>query len=248
MLTPLNILNLIKANKAPYWKVYIIRDYRKNLAGSYSCENCKEDESFDEKLIKSQKALENFLSNFEGDNSVFEMEMRTSKTANQGGVFEGLQFSLRHEKEDNLSGLQNDFSGYIHKGSLESMLDNVRKENQLALERERLNWERKLFEDELKEKKAEIKELETKYNSNSEILKDSFAKAISGLLSGFIEDKNDNISGTPDEDEKNNAANDVAAYLYDNCNKDEIIKIKEIIKNVHAKKRENKQGVAPEKD
>jgi len=258
MLSPRNIYSLIASNNAPYWKLFLIRDYKRNLVGSYSCENVAKDAEIAEKVQKSKEALSNMLANWEGETCPFEIDMRTSNTANGSSIFEGIRFKLdaseSNEGNSGLSGIPNNPEalaglGYVHRAQLESMLENVRNQSRLDIERERLAWQKEQFERELKEKQNELKELEKKYNSNSSLIQDGLTKALSGLISNFISiPGNESISGTEEKDEKNEAANDVAAYLYENFDMNEISKIKEVVKNVYTQKTttRNKQEPAIE--
>ena len=204
-------------------------------------------------IDKSIAKLDAVVSSFPPD-AVFSIELKNSKSANGSGIIGPFQFSntTAADNAQNLSGAPV-LNTYLTKETLDGITAQMeqnfnRQIEQLKAEsllREREN-ELKRKQDELAAKFQEVADLKKSYDSSVAKSADVLFQAGKKLIMAFVpalipaESPAVALSGTqqtapvesaPEKDDKADAVDDLAAYLYDNFTITDIQQLKQKLKN-----------------
>lgn len=238
-----------------FWTLYLCNGFKsQSHILSYYGVDFDSNDTPETMIEKSITKLDNVVSSFPPD-AVFSIELKNSKSANGNGIIGAFQFTNTQESSQNsqnLSGAPVSFPYLTEetlKGITAQMEENFnRKFEQLKQEsllREREN-ELKRKQDELATKFQEVADLKKSYDSSVAKSADVLFQAGKKLIMAFVPtlipaDTPAALAGTqqpaapqesaPAKDDKADAVDELAAYLYDNFTITDIQQLKQRIKN-----------------
>lgn len=239
-----NIKNFIRENNAPYWKLFLMKQFsQKTLIYSYKCENCTDEQN---KIEVSIEMLKNILQNYENSQGlIFGIELRKSNTANQDSMFGPFEFVLRNENQNlnGLGALPSVGVGYVPTSELERRLEVERQISELRLEKALFDRERNYFNESKKDIEKELTDKYKKYDTNSEVVKEGINRALGAIFS-MVTGANTapQLQGTPEtsteSDVKTQAVENIASTVFENLAVEEITELEKVI-NAFIKRKKN---------
>lgn len=250
------IFDRIKDSGYPFWSLALVQGF-KNYAHvmSYFGNDFEDNDTFETQIDKSIKRLDNAVSSFP-ENSVFSIEIKNSKQANGAGIIGPFQFSNSYEPEK-VETSQTPLNGVVPSGYVpESMLKGVEERLKLdfenQLEKFKIQTKREQQEDEIKRRIAELdereknlKDLEKGYSSSVAKSADVISEVGKRLLGYFFPDistiggasqaqgfepPQPTLGNPQPTDEKAEAAENLAEYVYNNFDAQQINKFFETLK------------------
>lgn len=215
------IINHIKTTKFPLWTLSVIQNYKKIPLMNYIGDDFSENESTEGKIEKSISRLLAVLSDFPSD-ALLAIELKSSRSANQGGVVGPIEFVNKNREEVNESAKeepQNPFAGFaappagfVSEAYLNARLEAIRAENQQFVNNLIFKQKEKDFEErkkrelkEIEEMRKELKDERKKYDSNigaaSEALVFAGKKILGELFPAFnaISSNQAALEGAPEQ-------------------------------------------------
>lgn len=244
------IFDRIKDSGYPFWSLLLSQGF-KNTANvmQYWGSDFEETDSDDTKIEKSIKRLDNVISSFPPD-SLFIIEIKNGKNATGSGILGPFQFyavapSAPTEKNNNLSGIPD---GYVPQSMLKGIEENMQRQFDAKFEAFKAETERRRKEEEfqrrereLDERERELKDLEKGYKSDVAKATDVLLGAGKAIIKYLVPGLNDTaaepspaLGGVDDEpqDEKEQAVDNLAEYLYKNFDTQAINKLLTNLKNI----------------
>lgn len=245
------IYERIKDCKFPFWSLGLVQGF-KNVANvmSYYGSDFLDEDSDETKLDKSIKTLANTISTFPPE-SIFVIELKNSKQANGNGIVGPFQFSnsdkpLQSESTAPAPALGVVPSGYVPESALKGLEESLNKNFKAELHALKMDFERKQREaefarreKELDEREKELKEMKKEYDSSvakaTDVLFGVGKKIVSSFFmpQGATQEQLGAMQSNHQEasDEKADAVDDVASFLYQNYTIDDIRTLKAKLQN-----------------
>lgn len=248
------IFDRIKDSNAPYWYLSLCQGF-KNVANvmNYNGVDFLDDDTDETRIEKSIEQLKRTISTFPED-SVFIIELRGALTASRNGVFGPFQFvnsnntqSKQTEEATQTQTILGVPQGYVPESALKGLEDSLTRnfnakilEMQTEFDRKQRETEFARREKELDEREKELKEMKKEYDSSvakaTDVLFGVGKKIVSTF---FVPPTADNSQlGTSQmshnetaSDDKADAVDDFAAYLYNNFSLDDINNLKNKVQN-----------------
>lgn len=246
------IYERIKDSNAPYWNLSLCQGF-KNVANvmSYNGVDFADEDSDETKVEKSIAQLERTTSTFP-DDSMFIIELRGALTSNRNGIFGPFQFA-NSDKPAPQSEAQPQPSlgvvpqGYVPESALKGLEESLNRtfdakmmEMQAEFDRKHREAEFARREKELDEREKELKEMKKEYDSSVAKATDVLFGVGKKIVSTFFVPPTSDTSqlGTAQvsqaeaaSDDKADAIDDFAAYLYNNFSLDDINNLKNKVQN-----------------
>lgn len=241
ILTKEIIYDRIKDSGYPFWSLFLQQGFKnQSHIMTYTGNDFEENDSDETKIQKSISRLDNIVTSI--PNATYIIEIKNSKTANGNGVIGPFQFSNVVKEETPvqqstaLSGIQ------VSDSYLKGIEERLTNEFNLKLETFKAEEKQKQYlkelekrEEDLKAKEKELSELKKGYESSVAKTADILVLAgqkiamhlIPNLMPGGVENPEIQLSGNqqPESneseeeqptDEKADAVNELAEYLYKN--------------------------------
>jgi hypothetical protein len=255
------VYDRIKDSGFPFWCLGMVQGFKNTVNVMQYWGNDFEDEDSDEtKIDKSIKRLDAVVSSGFPSDTVFVIEIKNSKTANQSGIIGPFYFqnalprptSSEPQQPQMQVSPQNGLTGYPNfDETLKGIEEKLSAKFNSDLAAYKLETEKKMQEDsfrqreeKLKEREAELKDLKKAYESGVAKVADVIVLAGKKIFAyffpempGFPPDGSQPNLGKlqepaqPVQDEKVAVIESFADYLYNNFDKDSIQKIQEDIIN-----------------
>lgn len=247
ILTKEIIYDRIKDSGYPFWSLFLQQGFKnQSHIMTYTGNDFEENDSDETKIQKSIKRLDNIVASI--PNATYIIEIKNSKNANGNGIIGPFQFTNEIKEETQpaqttLSGVQ------ISDSYLKGIEERLTNEFNLKLETFKAEEKQKQYmkelekrEEDLKAKEKELAELKKGYESSvaktADILVLAGQKIAMNLFPGLVGEQNPEIqlSGNQQEevekDEKADAVNAVAEYMYNHFETD---RIKNILNDIISK-------------
>jgi len=225
------IKNRIRDSKFPFWSLQLIENFKNqsNIAQYYGAD-FEENDNDDTKIEKSLQKLETVVNSFP-DDCVFVIEIKNAKQANGSGILGPFRFTRAEKKEEPKNALQGIPPGYVPESLLKGIEERLQKDFDMKLmnfKKEAENEQRKKEFirrcQELDEREKELKELQKGYESGVAKTADVLVEAGKKILAYFMQPTATAapapaLSGTeaPEQDEKTQAIDELAIFLYQNA-------------------------------
>lgn len=255
------IYERIKDAKTPLWSLGLWQGFKNvaNVM-QYNGSDFEDDDSDETKVEKSIAQLANTISTFPPE-SVFVIELKSTPTANRNGIFGPYQFTNSDKpRTSDAQPSQPTLgsvaavppSGYIPESMLKGVEERLQKQFAADLDRYKAESERRRQEDEyqrkleaLEEREKEVKDLEKAYNSTVAKAADVVVEIGKRLGTYFLAPSGaahqaaaptmaaaqlGQVAHQP-SDEKAQAVDDFAEFLYKNFSADAIRTLKQNITN-----------------
>ena len=253
------IVERIKDTGFPFWSLGLVSGF-KNIANvmQYWGADFEDEDSKETQIEKSINRLLTTLSTFPAD-SEFQIDLKVSKQANGSGIVGPFLFVNNNDVKESETEKKQQIqlgaipAGYVPESALKGLEDKLTSDFDLRFERYKAEVEREKREEQFKrreesliEREKELKELEKAYNSSVAKTADIFIEIGKKIASHFFPQGGgtavNNIAAPgpalagPSEDaaqadEKEKAVNELAEFVYNNFDKDNIIKLLENFKN-----------------
>ncbi len=244
------IFNRIRDSKFLFWSLALVEGF-KNFSNvmQYYGNDFEDTDTEDTKIEKSINKLDAVLQSFP-PNCTFQIEIKASKQANGSGIVGPFQFTNCKEEttpETALNGLAVP-RGYIHESMLKGIEERIKNDFETRLEnykietekeRQKEEYERKMSE--LEEREKRLKELERGYNSGVAKTADVLVEAGKKILTYFMQAAPAPTQAAPaalgqapapePQDEKTQALDNFAEYLYNNFDTNTINQLYNSLKN-----------------
>lgn len=246
------IFERIKDTKFPFWSLGLVQGFKNtaNVMQYYGSDFVDEDTD-ETKIEKSIATLNNTISTFPPE-SVFVIELKNSKQANGNGIVGPFQFSnndKQRQTEPQPSTLGVVPPGYVPESTLKGLEESLNRTFNAKIEALQADFERKQREadfarreKELDEREKELKDMKKEYDSSVAKATDVLFGVGKKIFTSFFMPQGapntaqlgamqstSNESAEPDE--KADAVDDVAAFLYQNFTIDEIRNFKHKIQD-----------------
>lgn len=246
----------IRDTKFPYWNLSLWQGF-KNVANvmTYKGGDFDDTDTEETQIEKSINQLNATISTFPAD-SIFVIELKNAISANQNGIVGPFQFSISgkpttaHEtpQPSTLGAIP---SGYVPEAMLKGLQESMQRDIDAKIEAMNAEFERKQREAELARREAELADREKEVKDMAKEYNSSVAKAADVLIeigkkigSYFLMprssatamqpptlDATPQLGATKSKDEKEEAVDDFAAFLYDNFTAADIRNLKQNIIN-----------------
>ena len=250
------IFNRIRDSKFLFWSLALVEGF-KNFSNvmQYYGNDFEDTDTEETKIEKSINKLDAVLQSFP-PNCTFQIEIKASKQANGSGIVGPFQFTNCKEEtpETALNGLAVP-RGYIHESMLKGIEERIRNDFETRLEnykiesekeRQKEEFERKMSE--LDEREKRLKELEKGYNSGVAKTADVLVEAGKKILTYFMQAVPTQAAQTqpaalgqaPEpQDEKTQALDNLAEFLYNNYDVNTINNLYKSLKNATTTEKQN---------
>lgn len=248
------IYERIKDSKFPFWSLGLVQGF-KNTANvmQYYGSDFTDEDTDETKIEKSIATLANTISTFPAE-SVFVIELKNSKQANGSGIVGPFQFSNSDKAAQAESAQPSTLGivppGYVPETALKGLEESLNRNFNAKIEAMQAEFDRKQREAEfarrereLDEREKELKEMKKEYDSSVAKATDVLFGVGKKIVASFFMPQGAAASqqlgamqggqGAPsaEPDEKGDAVDDIAAFLYQNFTTDQIKDLKSKIQN-----------------
>lgn len=254
------IFERIKDSRAPLWSLGLVQGF-KNVANvmTYNGIDFTEEDTEDTKIEKSIRQLSNTISTFP-DDSEFVIELKASMTTSRNGIYGPFHFFKTERKATDTTAPTPQLgvvpSGFVPVSELKGLEDSLRRNFDMQLETFKRETEQQRREDEftrrcqqLDERERDLKDKEKEYSSTVAKAADVLIEVGKRLGSMFLMPKGAQMQMAADmqpspqlgasqpsqnqSDEKADAVEDFADFLYANFTAEDIKTLKQKIINYH---------------